>query len=197
MNEQKPRRNIISIIFPYVIIAAVMGLFFALFINNTFNKPAVWSYDVLDAKLSEYSIRIADVYNKEVVTEITGIARKEENNSEIRYTVTIDTYVYEHDFKNADGTDHQAYRTIFEKKVADFKTAHPDLAKANQTYFAVHYAFQTNFWDTWGPTIIITAVTILIAYFFHSNILYNYLFYYYFYLFSQNYIYYYLYLKFL
>ena len=170
MNEQKPRRNIISIIFPYVIIAAVMGLFFALFINNTFNKPAVWSYDVLDAKLSEYSIRIADVYNKEVVTEITGIARKEENNSEIRYTVTIDTYVYEHDFKNADGTDHQAYRTIFEKKVADFKTAHPDLAKANQTYFAVHYAFQTNFWDTWGPTIIITAVTILIAYFLFSRL---------------------------
>ena len=170
MNEQKPRRNIISIIFPYVIIAAVMGLFFALFINNTFNKPAVWSYDVLDQKLSEYSIRIADVYNKEVVTEITGIARKEENNSEIKYTVTIDTYVYEHDFKNADGTDHQAYRTIFEKKVADFKTAHPDLAKANQTYFAVHYAFQTNFWDTWGPTIIITAVTILIAYFLFSRL---------------------------
>ena len=170
MNEQKPRRNIISIIFPYVIIAAVMGLFFALFVNNTFNKPAVWSYDVLDQKLSEYSIRIADVYNKEVVTEITGIARKEENNSEIRYTVTIDTYVYEHDFKNPDGTDHQAYRTKFEQKVAEFKTAHPDLAKANQTYFAVHYAFQTNFWDTWGPTIIITAVTILIAYFLFSRL---------------------------
>ena len=170
MNEQKPRRNIISVIFPYVIIAAVMGLFLVLFVNNTFNKPSYWSYDSLDAKLEEYSIRIADVYNKEVVTEITGIARNDANNTEIRYSVTIDTYVYENDFKAADGTDHKAYRTIFEKEIADFKAAHPDLAKAGHVYYEVHYAFQTNFWDTWGPTIIITAVTILIAYFLFSRL---------------------------
>ena len=173
MDEKRPKRNIFSIILPYILIALSVGFFIVMIVNLLSPKTVTWTQASLDRALAQNEIKTAEVYNKQTVTTISGRAVDKDTHGEFSYTVTIDTYVYENEFTVIDetgvSTDHDPYRAIFENKINQYKTAH-NLTDDKVSYFVVHYAFETTFWDTWGPTIITTGITILLVIFLFSRL---------------------------
>ena len=74
-NEERPRRSILGLIFPYLIIAAIIGVFAWFMISRYVNQPTTWNADTLDKKLNSYDIVTAQVYNQDVVTTVSGTAK--------------------------------------------------------------------------------------------------------------------------
>ena len=167
--ENRPRRSILSLILPYILIALAIGGITWFIISQFTPKPTTWNFNNVDVALTENYIKTANVYNKETITTISGTAESRETNREFQYTVTIDTYVYENVFVGSDGSNHDPYRSIFQAKIEEYKAAHTTVADKD-SYFAVYYAFETNFWDVWGPTIITTGITILLVIFLFSRL---------------------------
>ncbi len=161
-NEQKPRRSILGLILPYILIAAVIGFFAWFIISKYVGKPTYWYADTLDNKLEEYDIVTAQVYNKDVVTTVTGKAIGKDGKS-IKYEFTIDTFQYRDSFDtNNDGVvDHASYRSMLIENVATYKAAHS--LSDDQCYVSENFAFDTPWYETWGPTLVTAGVTILLG----------------------------------
>ena len=171
--QQRPRRNIFALVLPYILIAAAIGIFVWIMVARNINKPVEWTADVLDSKLETYDIAIAEVYNKEVVTTVSGeaVTYKEGGKQErFKYTFTIDTAMYRDSFDtgkvddHGDAIIHASYRSVLIEKVNKYHAANPTI-KANQCYLTENYAFETNWFETWGPTIIISGITVVVAVF--------------------------------
>ncbi len=169
-NEQRPRRNIFALILPYLLIIVAIGIFAGVMIYKYANQATVWNADSLDKKLSTQEIATAEVYNKDVVTTVSGIARDEKGNV-FKYTFTVDSYQYRESFdSNGDGTvDHQSYRAILIDKITAYKAAHTQETDST-SYLRENYAFETNWFEVLGPTLIISGVTIVIGIFLFSRL---------------------------
>lgn len=169
-NEQRPRRNIFALILPYLLIIVAVGIFAGVMIYKYANQATVWNADTLDKKLSTQEIATAEVYNKDVVTTVSGIARDEKGNL-FKYTFTVDSYQYRESFdSNGDGTiDHQSYRAILIDKITAYKAAHTQ-EDDNTSYLRENYAFETNWFEVLGPTLIISGVTVIIGIFLFSRL---------------------------
>ncbi len=160
--------------------AAIIGGFIAIVVSRSLNTRQTWTADVLDEKLDEYYIKTATVYNKETSTTIEGVAMSKSENKAVSYTVTVDSYVYNNTFetyvKSVDENnnvvivkeEHSPYRALIQKSIAEYKVAWPN--SASDSYFLEKYAFEVNWFDQWGPTIIIAGVTLLIAIFLFSRL---------------------------
>ncbi len=160
--------------------AAIIGGFIAIVVSRSLNTRQTWTADVLDEKLDEYYIKTATVYNKETSTTIEGVAMSKSENKAVSYTVTVDSYVYNNTFetyvKSVDENnnvvivkeEHSPYRALIQKSIAEYKVAWPN--SASESYFLEKYAFEVNWFDQWGPTIIIAGVTLLIAIFLFSRL---------------------------
>ncbi len=160
--------------------AAIIGGFIAIIVSRSLNVRQTWTADVIDEKLDEYYIKTATVYNKETSTTVEGVAMSKSDNAAVAYTFTVDTYTYNNIFetyeKSVDESgeivikkiDHSPYRALIQKSIAEYKIAYPK--SASESYFLEKYAFEVNWFDQWGPTIIIAGVTLLIAIFLFSRL---------------------------
>ncbi len=179
MNEQqKPRRNIFALILPYILIAAAIGIFVAIMFAKNFNQPVRWNSDVLDNRFANYEIATAEVYNKETVTTVSGTAYHNGSKEPEKYTFTVETRMYNEEFAvyptdneghiTGEPTIHESYRAMLIKEIQQYKDDHgltDNKTDNKKSYMVENYAFETNWFQTWGPTIIISGVTILIAVF--------------------------------
>lgn len=171
MNENnKPRRSIFSIILPYLLMAIAIGAFIAIVVSMNTGNATVWYASTIDTALAENEIKTADVYDKQTVVTVEGIYVSGADNKERRYTFTCSSEQFNYAFdSNGDANnDHAAYRTLFLQEIEQYKVAHAE--EASKAYFSDHYAFETNWFEQWGPTLIIGAITILVTFFLFSRL---------------------------
>ena len=161
MNEnQKPKRSIISLILPYILLAAIIAGFVALIANLNAKRSDPLTVDQIDSKLSETSVLVVDVYDKEVVVEVKFSGTKIETQQNVSYTVSIPVQDYYYEFVGANNELHPSYQSLFLTAVSKTEGGHINY----------HYAFEVNWWDAWGPTIITLGATVLIAIFLFSRL---------------------------
>ncbi|MCQ2792915.1 MAG: ATP-dependent zinc metalloprotease FtsH [Bacilli bacterium] len=129
-----------------------------------------WNTSNIDTQLVDNHIKTADIYDKDTVVTVEGIYVNKEN-AEKRYTFTCDTawfnYSFDHD-ADPSTPEHASYRSLFKVAIEKYKTDFP--TKAADAYMSDHYAFEVSWFDQWGPTIIIAAVTLIIAIFLFSRL---------------------------
>lgn len=169
MNEQKnqqPRRSFGRVILPYLLIILAIGAFVALIITTTRGKTTVWDSDTvsLDNALNKNTVVTAEIYKKETVVTINGIAKEDSSGVQYKYTVTIDPERFNHAFDATgagDGkTDHPSYYTLFDNEV---KAAKATDEFKNVAKITINDAYKVSWWDQWGPSIISIVVTLLVA----------------------------------
>ena len=158
--EQRPRRSILSLILPYILLAAIIAGFVILITRLNAKKTTTIAANQVETVLVETDIKAIEVYDKEVVVEVNFSGSKIIDNSNVAYTVSLPKEYFYSPFKNADGTDHASYESLFRSTI-----------DVNQgEYIKYHYAFEVSWWDTWGPTIITVGITVLIAIFLFSRL---------------------------
>ena len=114
MNEnQRPRRSILSLILPYILLAAVIAGFVILITNLNANRTTTISANQIDTVLSETTVKQVDVYDKEVVVEVKFAGTKNETQGNVAYTVSIPVQDYYDSFIGVDGVEHPSYESIF------------------------------------------------------------------------------------
>ncbi len=65
---------------------------------------------------------------------------------------------------------HLSYSSMFTSRVDQGRAAAESPAEAKTFYYTVSDAFQVSWWDTWGPTIIMTGITVIVAIFLFSRL---------------------------
>ena len=158
--EQRPRRSILSIILPYILLAAIIAGFVILITRLNAKRTTTIAANQVDTVLVETDVKAVDVYDKDVVVEVNFSGTKIVDNSNVAYTVSLPKEDFYHDFKNGDGSTHASYESVFLGQV--------DVTKGE--FIKYHYAFEVSWWDTWGPTIITVGITVLIAIFLFSRL---------------------------
>ena len=184
MNDgQKPRRSIIGIILPYVLMFATVGLFVWLIVSQL-NGAATWNESMLDAyfgytlnevdgtlefdeDIRRYTLKgytVSQGYKS--VTVSGSYADKNKNTGNFR--VIIEEERWNSDFDcvvkdsagNAITVTHASYATIFSS----------DFVLEQSANYQVVDAFATTWWDTWGPTVILVACVGLFGLFFFTRL---------------------------
>ena len=175
-NNQRPRRNIFLSFLPYIfIIGAIVGFVFLIF-GPSWNQGQTWSYSDLDTNLVQYEVRNASATSNYKITVLSGTAFDPSNNKKTTFTVTIPNEVFDDNFYieqfdsnkvyefpyyvEGDQVWHVSYREQINKEINDYKTQNPT---ATDAYFTINNAFEASWWDSWGPTIIMLVVTVIIA----------------------------------
>ena len=162
-NEQ-PRRSILSLILPYILIAAVIAGFVLLITRLNANRTTPVYQSNLDTVLVENKIKAVDVYDKEVVVEVKFVGENKATQAETTYVVSIAPDSYYHEFNVVGSeTPHASYQSAFLDAVKWDESG--EIA-----YVQYHYAFEVSWWDAWGPTIITVGFTLLIAIFLFSRL---------------------------
>lgn len=173
-NKQAPKRNIFMLLLPYILMIAAIAGFVAIIVSSTRKGGETWYANDVDAQLAKYKILTAEVYDKQTVVSVTGTCVEDStNNNKKTYTFNCDPEHWYHSYEvytfNDDGTiketkTHASYFQLFNDKIISAKETYKDAHLEN------HYAFEVNWFDQWGPTIIIAGVTILIAIFLFSRL---------------------------
>lgn len=161
--NQQPRRGFARVILPYLIIIAAITAFIVLIVRATANKVVKWDSDTasLDAQLNNNNIITVEVYRKDTLVEVTGIAQNKTSGGDpFSYAVKIDKTVFDEPFI-AGGTTHEAYFIRFNDEYNAYKAS--GAKYASDCVFTVYDAYEVSWWDQWGPSIISIIVTVLIA----------------------------------
>ena len=164
MNEnQRPKRSILSLILPYLLLAAIIGAFVFLIVRMNSNNVKTISVNEIQKVLDETAVKEVDVYDKDVVVEVnfSGEKTTETGKSNVSYTVSIPKEDYYHEFNDGTETIHASYESIFYKEIKE---------TGGDAYIKYHYAFEVSWWDSWGPTVISIGFTVLIAIFLFSRL---------------------------
>ena len=165
MNENRPpKRSILSLILPYILLAAIIAGFVVLITRLNANRTTTLSLNEVETTLTATNVKAVDVYDKEVVVEVKFSGVNKEKQSNVAYVVSIPQSDFYQAFEvyDKDGvkTTHDSYQAIFLKAIDGQEGA----------YLQYHYAFEVSWWDAWGPTIITVGVTLLIAVFLFSRL---------------------------
>ncbi len=81
MNEnQRPRRSIISLILPYLLLAAIIAGFVILITRLNSNRSTT---------LNNTTVKTVNVYDKEVVVEVNFAGTKNDTQQNVAYVVSI------------------------------------------------------------------------------------------------------------
>ena len=184
MNDgQKPKRSILGYILPYIVMALAVGLFIWLIASNL-TRSTEWyaskldgyfgySYNEtsknyeFDTSKQEYKIRQYQVSQGYKAVTVNGVAQNKSNQT-MNFRVVIEEDRWNQNFNSvvtlSDKTvitvEHLSYQAIFSSS---------EVLADGATYFVTD-AFQTSWWDAWGPTIITTVVVILLGAFFFSRL---------------------------
>ena len=161
MNEnERPKRSILGLILPYILLAAVIAGFVILITRLNANRTTTISATQVDTVLNETKVKTVDVYDKEVVVEVKFSGTNIEKNTNVSYTVSIPVQDYYYSFEDKGGATHASYQSAFLNAIDGVEGS----------YLQYHYAFEVSWWDAWGPTVITVGVTILIAIFLFSRL---------------------------
>ncbi len=167
--DNKPKKSLLLNILMYtMIIGSVVGMFFLLF-GNGFSNVTTWTLSSLDQNLIDYNIKTANVTSNYEITIIEGVAANaKETDKFINYTVTIPNERFENSWE-IDGETHESYLSLFTKEVQDYKASKPGMSD-DQCYLKIHNAFEVSWWDSWGPTLLLLGVSVIIAIFLFSRV---------------------------
>ncbi len=174
-NSQQPKRNIFLSLLPYLLLLLAIGGFVAIIIVNNTANVDVWTVDTLDSKLSSFAVRTAHTSSNYQTTLITGQYRTEDNKF-YNYSVRIDNTEYNDEFQYVSDASanpvtfatHASWKSLFQAEIEQYKINYAsDAASAK---FEVGNAFEVNWWDSWGPTIILLAGTVIVAIFLFSRL---------------------------
>ena len=161
MNEnQRPKRSILSLILPYILLAAIIAGFVILITRLNSNRVMTLAANEVETTLKVTTVKTVDVYDKDVVVEVRFAGVNKEKNTNVAYTVSLPKEDYYYSFDDGSETTHASYQSIFLKAVNASEGA----------FIQYHYAFEVSWWDAWGPTIITVGVTLLIAVFLFSRL---------------------------
>jgi len=181
MNNEQQKKGGFASLLPYILIILAIGGFIALIVSMNTKNVTRWASDpyTIDEKLDSANgyTKTVEVYNKEVVVEVEGTYFVTATQQEYKYKVVINATEFNNSFEyfpkiNGKISDekavHVSYRSMFEKSQSLYKAQYPE--KANTSSFNEYYAFEVSWWDSWGPTIITIAFTLLIAIFLFSRL---------------------------
>ena len=161
MNEnQRPRRSIISLILPYLLLAAIIAGFVILITRLNSNRSTTLKLNEVETTLNNTTVKTVNVYDKEVVVEVNFAGTKNDTQQNVSYVVSIPVQDFYYEFKGADNVEHPSYQSLF-------MTA---ISKSEGATIEYHYAFEVSWWDAWGPTVITLGATILIAIFLFTRL---------------------------
>lgn len=187
MNEGKtPRKSIFAYILPYLLMAATIGVFVWLIVSQMMPRSETWAESYVDNNVGYVLNSEGTAYEyKEYGTlekRVTSVSVSQNyravtvsgsylnaNNESKGFNVVIGQAEWENKFTvTINGTEltHDSYQSIFTNVI---RTAKEKLPNAN-VYYVVTDAFKVSWWDTWGPTIISTAVILLIGIIFFARL---------------------------
>jgi len=188
--KQQPRRSWFSYILPYLLTTGIVVILLIFFINRISGGTAEWNVSDIDAKIGYVlpdgaaneggiveedgdfyiaSYTATDRYSS--VVYISGRAyEKGKTNNNFNFTVTISSDEWNKSFEVLNPTtgkvvEHWSYKTIFESKVSLWNADQNLVEKYGAGKFSEGDAYYVSFWDAWGPTIILTGGSILLAIF--------------------------------
>ena len=188
------KRSAFSVILPYILMIATVGLFIWLIVSSSVGKPVEWARSQIDDNVgyslvldeetgqlegelnheaAEYRVYAVEVTQGYKAVSVTG-GYIDANNRFGTFTVRIEEEVWSGDgfgFKyiDADGNegDHAYYSAIFQSCVA-YAEAHP--IQGVNAYYRVLDGFEVSWWDSWGPTIVMLVITVLLAFWILSRL---------------------------
>ncbi|MFA5282947.1 MAG: ATP-dependent zinc metalloprotease FtsH [Bacilli bacterium] len=172
-DNTQPKRNIFLSILPYILLLLAIGGFATLIILNNSSNVDHWTADTLDQQLSTYEVKTAYTNTNYETTLIEGQYRRGDGVL-FAYSVRVDNNEYNDSFsvvdlENPETTKtHQSWQSLFRYEIDAYKVAHPE--EATGAKFQVGNAFEVSWWDSWGPTIILLAGTIIVAIFLFSRL---------------------------
>ena len=166
---KQKRRGLLSLL-PYLLI--IVGVIIAVtMMYNYFNQPDSWSNEItLDQKLEDNEVRYTVVKEGSTTTVLSGVYYPNGKTTGKKFSARISTDNWNNPFDTTgDQTpDHASWKSLFIKDINEFKANHPQITKdvgmVNSDYY------QVSFWEVWGPTIISTAVTLLLFLFLLSRL---------------------------
>ena len=192
------KRSAFSVILPYILMIATVGLFIWLIVSSSVGKPVEWARDQIDenvgyslvvdeegkvegqlnhetAKYRVYAVQVTQGYK---AVSVTG-GYIDSDNRLGTFTVRIEEEAWAGDselggfvYIDADGNKgtHAYYSTIFQSCV-DYAKAHPIQGlKENNYFYQVLDGFEVSWWDSWGPTIVMLVITVLLAFWILSRL---------------------------
>jgi cell division protease FtsH len=171
MNEEKPKRSIWISFLPYLLLLIAIGAFVTIIVINNVNKVDTWAVNEIDKNLTTYQVKNVRVSEGTKSTVISGDYMDSDNKYH-NYSVRVDSAQYEdswaltYDEKGEPLTYHESWSYLFTEEVNLWNTNHPD----DKATYVVNDAFAVSWWDSWGPTIILLAGTLLIAIFLFSRL---------------------------
>ncbi len=164
-NQPQQKRGVsIGFIISFLAIIAIIGtmLYFLLFSSNTYTLSTNEFIYYVDSP--DYTTIITSFTPKEqTVISVQGTVSNNSGRS-ISYKVVLDWdsfysdegYSYDFTVTPFDSTSEVSYSTD------GTKVSIKELLATNGIDYTVTDAYESSFWDTWGPTIILTIVTIII-----------------------------------
>jgi cell division protease FtsH len=168
--NQQPRRSILRIILPYLLIILAIGAFISLVVLRNKSGVTNWSGDPesLDKAFADNEIITAEVYRKDGIVEVSGDYVENTKTDVKQYTFVVDVDDFNNNFdSNGDMVeDHAGYHALLKLEIEQYKAAHPETA--DKAKITIHDAYEVSWWSQWGPTIISIGVTVLIAVFLFS-----------------------------
>ncbi len=184
------KRSVFSYILPYVLMAATIGMFVWLIVSQFSSSGETWSESDIDANIgyvlndegTAYKTYDVESYSKAKKRIVTANASQNyravtvsgtymnANNDFVRFSVVIGQGEWETSFL-VNGVSHDSYISVFRS----VESAASQYIEANNlknitSKFSVSDAFQVSWWDTWGPTLISTAIVVLIGVLFFTRI---------------------------
>ncbi len=187
MNERPPRRSLLSIILPYVLMAGAVGLFVWLIasqflggsnaiyesevdknvlgykLNSTGTDPKFEVLSYGDANY-EYKLVAYDARHEYTTVLVNGSVYSAADKKIRTFSVRIEGSAWEapFDYTMGDVTiKHASYYSLFTTRINEAKEYH---VNPNFKIYANNSnAFEVSFWDAWGPTIISTGIIVLVT----------------------------------
>ena len=172
-NNGRQKRSIFATILPYILMVLAIGGFIALIVSMNTKRSDSWTISNISQKLEDNYIVTATVYDKSTVTTVEGTYIVKSTQKTGSYTFTCSSYDYTQgatEWNEEKGAYEVStpYSALIKKSMEDCKVAVPSLA--DKVSYADKYAFETNWFEQWGPTIIISVVTLIIAFFLFSRL---------------------------
>ncbi len=193
--KQQPRRSWFSYILPYLLTTGIVVILLIFFINRLGGGTTAWNVSDIDNKIGYVipdgvsneggiveedgnyyiaSFTATDRYSS--VVYVSGRAYEKGNTSKnFNFTVTISSDEWNNAFEVLNPTsgkvvEHWSYKTIFESKVSLWNADQNLVEKYGAGKFSEGDAYYVSFWDAWGPTIILTGGSLLLAIFIISRL---------------------------
>jgi cell division protease FtsH len=179
MNEERPKKSILMYILPYVLLLLAIGAFVALIVVNNVSNVDTWAANTIDDKLNSYAVKNVRVSEGTKSTVISGDYMDSDGHYH-NYSARVDSYQYENSWVSGYKTEtiggvevetpiyHESWSYLFRQEVDTWNTIHTDAG--DKATYVVNDAFAVSWWDSWGPTIILLAGTVLIAIFLFSRL---------------------------